>query len=253
MDLLESLILTAAGSAFGYAWGSLRAWRRSRRELGNARRNEFPEYIAIKAAVVWQEDEGGPWHLSIREWLDKELAAKVLANASVTQVVRDAAGSEGLIRLSDPLLHRRVMDLVRYHFTGNDMAANLKFLTGRHVRRDQLLFGLISPNREDGLKDAELFRLGMPSILLIYYSRLDIICGPKFAETVMLGHSATKHDAAFIHQIGRVAQEELAKENALAALQLADIESVDEEYEAELAAAKIFAKLKSACMLPAAV
>ena len=73
-------------------------------------------------------DEGGPWHLSIREWLDKELAAKVLANASVTQVVRDAAGSEGLIRLSDPLLHRRVMDLVRYHFTGNDMAANLKFL-----------------------------------------------------------------------------------------------------------------------------
>jgi len=69
----------------------------------------------------------------------------------------------------------------------------------------------------------------------------------------MLGHSATKHDAAFIHQIGHVAQEELAKEKALAALQLADIESVDEEYEAELAAAKIFAKLKAAGTLPAPV
>ena len=130
MDLLESLVLTVGGSALGYAWGSLRAWRRFRRDLGNARRNEFPDYIAIKAAVVWQEDKNSPWHLSIREWLDKELAAKVLANASVTAVVRDAGASEGLIRLSDPLLHRRVMDLVRYHFTGNDMEANLKFLTG---------------------------------------------------------------------------------------------------------------------------
>jgi hypothetical protein len=250
MDLLESLVLTVGGSALGYAWGSLRAWRRFRRELGNARRNEFSDYIAIKAAVVWQQDNSGPWHLSIREWLDKELAARVLANASVTQVVRDAAESEGLIRLSDPLLHRRVMDLVRYHFTGNDMEANLKFLTGRHVRRDQLLFGLISPNREDGMGDAELFRLGMPSILLIYYNRLDVICSSKFAETVMLGHSATRHDAVFIHKIGQIAQAELAKEKALAALQLADIESVDEEYEAELTAAKVFAKLKAASILP---
>ena len=95
---------------------------------------------------MWQEDEGGPWHLSIREWLDKELAAKVLANASVTQVVRDAAGSEGLIRLSDPLLHRRVMDLVGIILPAMTWLL-IQISTGRHVRRDQLLFGLISPNR----------------------------------------------------------------------------------------------------------
>jgi hypothetical protein len=140
------------------------------------------------------------------------------------------------------------MDLVRYHFTGNDMEANLKFLTGRHVRRDQLLFGLISPNREDGTRDAELFRLGMPSILLIYYNLLDVICSEKFAETVALGHSATRHDADFIHKIGHIAREELAKEKGLAALQLADIESVDEEYESELTAVKVIAKLKAAGM-----
>ena len=117
------------------------------------------------------------------------------------------------------------------------------------MRRDQLLFGLISPNRDDKTRDAELFRLGMPSILLIDYDHLDVIRSPIFVETVMLGHSATRHDASFIHQIGLIAQEELVKEKALAALQLADIESVDEEYEAELAAAKVLAKLTSAAML----
>jgi hypothetical protein len=235
-----------AGAVGGWLAGSAyRSWK-YKRERKHGLKNEFHDLITVKAAIVWRDDEGDKrWHLSIRDVQAKVPMLHVFANRPITDVVRAASDGtkEGLVRVANPVIHRRMMDLIRRHFTGNDLAALYKFLTGRHVRRDKIIFGLLSPRHKTANGDAELFRLGMASILLIHEERLDILCRPDFLDFIALGKSATRTDAELVHKIALSAPEELKKKPGLAALAIADVESEDEEHLADQVAQKVLAQL----------
>jgi hypothetical protein len=102
---------------------------------------------------------------------------------------------------------------------------------------------LLSPHHKPADGDAELFRLGMASILLIHEERLDILCRPDFLDFIELGASATRTDAELVHKIALSAPEELRKNPGLAALGVADVESEDEEHLADQVAQKVLAHL----------
>ncbi len=180
IGMLGGLAGVVGGWLSGYAF---RSWK-YKKERKHGLKNEFHDLITVKAAIVWLDDEGDKrWHLSIRDVQAKVPMLHVFANRPITDVVRAASDAqEGLVRVSNPVIHCRMMDLIRRHFTGNDLAAVYKFLTGRHVRRDKIIFGLLSPHHTTANSDAELFRLGMASILLIHEDRLDILCDPGFLD-----------------------------------------------------------------------
>ncbi len=243
--MLGGIAGAAGGWLSGYAYKSWKYKKERKRGL----KNEFHDLITVKAAIVWRDDEGDKrWHLSIRDVQEKVPMLHVFANRPITDVVRAASENtkEGLVRVSNPVIHRRMMDLIRRHFTGNDLAALYKFLTGRHVRRDRIIFGLLSPHHKPANGDAELFRLGMASILLIHEERLGILCRPDFLDFIALGTSATRTDAELIHKIALSAAEELQKKPGLAALAVADVESEDEEHLADQVAQKVLTRLATA-------
>ena len=128
IGMLGGIAGVAAGWLSGYAYKSWKYKRERKRGL----KNEFHDLITVKAAIVWRDDEGDKrWHLSIRDVQGKIPMLHVFANRPITYVVRAASDDtkEGLVRVSNPVIHRRMMDLIRRHFTGNDLATLYKFLT----------------------------------------------------------------------------------------------------------------------------
>ncbi len=119
----------------------------------------------------------------------------------VRRVKRVAGRHPGLLKLSEPVAHRLMMDVGKDSLTGLDAKANMDYLHNRPVREDKTLFAFAAyaerDHDGDGIKD-QVARL---VLMVVAPDLADRLADPAYIATLDVAHEGYRQRRQWLHDL----------------------------------------------------
>jgi len=197
------LILPALGGALALGGFVAGRWSRHRARVHFRREDLVTSSIIVEMYGIAAEPDGGDMLHIVTQGSPASLEAFFLTPDLVRHVKREVVKHPGLLRLSNPVAHRMMMDEGKDMITGLDPRANMDFVHGRPTQDDETLFAFASyaeQNHDGTLLHDQIGRL---VLMVVSPTLVDHLADAEYIKRLRVRHSGYLPRRERLHDFAR--------------------------------------------------
>jgi len=197
------LILPIVGSAIAFGgfiagrWSQHRGWIRFKKE------DLVASSIVIEMYGIRTQPDGSDMLHIVTQGSSSTIESFFVNPDLVRHIKREAVKHPGLLRLSNAVAHRMMMNEGMDVITGLDAKANMDFVHGRPTRDDETLFAFAAyaekTHDDNGLHD-QIARL---VLMVVSPSLIDRLADPDYVQRLGVAHSGYRPRCERLHVFAR--------------------------------------------------
>lgn len=190
-------VLGGLFAAFGFIAGH---WTAHLQKVRFKREDLVTSLVIAELYGIRREDGRDVLHI-ITQGSAHALEAFFQSPELVSRIRRVAKRHPGLLKLSDPVAHRLMMDVGKDSLTGLDPKANMDYLHNRPVREDKTLFAFAAyaerDHDGDGLKD----QAGRLVLMVVAPDLADRLADPAYIAALDVAHEGYRQRRQWLHDL----------------------------------------------------
>ena len=178
-------------------------WSRHRAHMHFKREDLVASSIVVEMYGIKTEADGSEMLHIISLGNPTALEQFFLTPDLVQHIRREAARHPGLLRLSNHVAHRMMMDEGKDVLTGGDARANMDFVHGRPTQDDETLFGFAaySEHSHDGTKLHD--QIGRLVLMVVSPNLIDRLADAHYIKSLHVRHSGYLPRRGRLHDFAR--------------------------------------------------
>jgi hypothetical protein len=197
------LILAALGGALAICGFIAGRWTRHRARVQFKHEDLVTSSIVVELYGIVAEADGSDMLHIITQGGTTTLESFFRAPDLVRHIKREAVKHPGLLRLSNSVAHRMMMDEGKDALTGLDPRANMDFVHGRPTQDDETLFGFAA-YREQSHDGTTLHdQIGRLVMMVVSPNLIDRLADRQYIGSLRVRHSGYLPRCQRLHDFAR--------------------------------------------------
>jgi len=197
------LILSAIGGALAVSGFVAGRWSKHRARVHFKHEDLVASSIVVELYGIIAQADGSDMLHVITQGSPSSLEHFFLTPDLVQHVKREAAKHPGLLRLSNQVAHRMMMDQGKDVITGLDAGANMDFVHGRPTQEDETLFAFGSYSEHSHEGTALHDQIGRLVLMVMSPSLIDKLADAQYIERLRVRHSGYLPRRERLHDFAR--------------------------------------------------
>lgn len=190
-------VLGGLFATFGFIAGH---WAAHRRNVSFKREDLVTSLVVIELYGIRHEDGRDVLHI-ITQGGAHSLQEFFQSAELVQRVQRAAKRHPGLLKLSEPVAHRLMMDAGKDSLTGLDAKANMDYLHNRPVREDKTLFTFAAYAERDHDGDGVKDQAGRLVVMVVAPDLIERLADPAYVAALDVAHEGYRRRRQWLHDL----------------------------------------------------